>query len=115
VPTVGLQLIATGVSMVEGFLSVNAAAFARLGDLTGDSHYLDVARLVTHGTKGMLATRTKPFDLAGPGWQQEHWSFAPRRGRGLNRDWLPWVPVAAARGLLRLMELEPGLARRVLA
>jgi hypothetical protein len=112
--TVGSQLIATGVSMTDGFLAVNAAAFARLHVLTGDPHFLDVARLVTHGTKAMLALPGRAFDLRGPGWQQEHWCFAVRRGHGLNRRWLPWVAVAHVLGILRLRDLGPEIAELVL-
>src|SRR3954447_12484195 len=103
--TVGQQLIATGVSMADLFLSVNAAAFARLAALTGDDHYLDVARLVTHGSKAMFGLPGRTYDLRGPGWQQEHWSLAGRRGFGLNRSWLPWVAVASAKGIFRLRDL----------
>lgn len=111
---IGQQLIATGVSMVDGFLAADAAAFARLAILTGDEHYLDVARLVTHGTKAMMALPGRTWDLAGPGWMQEHWSLAPRRGRGLNRDWLPWVSVAAVNGILDVEALGPTVTGEVL-
>jgi hypothetical protein len=114
VPTTGLQLIASGVSMVDGFLSVNASVFARLWQRTGDGHWLDVARIVTHGTCPMFATAAHPHDLRGLGWQQEHWSLAPRRGYGLNRRWLTWVPVAHVRGVQRLEDLGPEVARAVL-
>ena len=114
VPTVGQQLIATGVSACDGFLAMNAAAFAQLAALTGDDHYLEVARLVTHGTKAMLAIPGRTYDLRGVGWQQEHWCLAAPRGRGLNRNWLPWVSVANVEGILRVMDLDQRLARRVL-
>ncbi len=105
VPTIGEQLIATGVSTCDGFLAMNAAAFASLSRLTGDEHFLEVARLVTHGTKAMLGFPGRTFDLRGPGWQQEHWCLAIPRGRGLTRDWLPWVAVANVGGILRLDDL----------
>lgn len=110
VPTVGHQLITTGASMTDGFLAVNAAAFARLWRLTGDDHWLEVARLVTHGTTSMLALPGRTFDLRGVGWQQEHWCFGGRRGYGLNRRWLTWVPVAHALGAARLEDLGPWAA-----
>jgi hypothetical protein len=115
VPTTGHQLIATGVSMTDGFLAANAAVFARLFQETGDGHWLDLARMVTHGTTTMLALEGRTFDLRGPGWQQEHWSFSPRRGFGLNRRWLPWVPVAHIRGVHRMEDLGVDIARLVLA
>jgi hypothetical protein len=113
-PTTGLQLITSGVSMADGFLAANAAAFARLAELTGDDHWLDVSRVVTWGPKAMLAIPGRTFDLAGPGWMQEHWSLATRRGQGLNRAWLPWVAVATIRGILRLRDEVPGSAWKVL-
>jgi hypothetical protein len=102
------------VSTCDGFLAANAAAFARLFHLTGDRHFLEVARVVAHGTKGMLALPGRNFDLKGPGWQQEHWCFAIPRGRGLTRDWLPWVAVANVEGILRLWDLGDELASSVL-
>jgi hypothetical protein len=113
-PTTGMQLITTGVTMSDGFLQVNAAAFALLGDLTGEKHWLDVARLVHHGSKSMLAIPGRPFDLAGAGWQQEHWGFATNRGRGLNRSWLPWTAVATIDGVFRLRDLPRGIGERIL-
>ncbi len=115
VPTVGHQLIATGVSMTDGFLAANAAVFARLFTETDDRHWLDLARIVVHGTTTMLALDGRVFDLRGPGWQQEHWSFSPRRGFGLNRRWLPWVPVAHIRGAHRIEDLGTDIARLVLS
>jgi hypothetical protein len=110
VSTIGQQLIATGTSMADGFLAMNAAAFARLYQVTGDSHFMEVARLVTHGSKAMLALPGRTFDLAGPGWQQEHWNFSDNRGYGLNRNWLPWTAVANVKGILRLFDLGTELA-----
>ncbi len=115
VPTVGVQLIATGVSTCDGFLAMNAAAFAQLAHLTGDEHFLEVARIVTHGTKAMLALPGRTFDLRGPGWQQEHWCIAIPRGRGLSRNWLPWVTVANVEGIMRLEDLGKDTADLVLA
>jgi hypothetical protein len=114
-PTTGMQLITTGVTMSDGFLAVNAAAFADLARRTGDEHFLEVARLVHHGTTSMLATIDDRFDLHAPGWQQEHWGFGPRRGYGLNRSWLPWAAVAVADGVYRVIDLGEDLAELVLA
>jgi hypothetical protein len=36
---------------------------------TGDRHYLEVARILLHNTKGILAVPGRENDLAGPGWQ----------------------------------------------
>ena len=95
-------------------MAMNAAAFARLYCLTGDEHFLDVSRVVTHGTKSMLALPGRAFDLRGPGWQQEHWCVAIPRGRGLSRNWLPWVSVANVEGILRVEDLGRAMADLVL-
>jgi len=102
-PAVGTQGITTGVTMSDGFLTVDAVAFTELARLTGDEHWREVARLVFHGPKAMLARRGDVIDLAGPGWQQEHWNLGPNRGFGLNRHWLPWAAVATLRGHQRLV------------
>ena len=83
--------------------------FAQLSQITGDTHYLDVARLLPHNTKNMLALPGRTFDLGEAGWQQEHWSLAPRRGYGLHRGWLPWVATSQLNGIFGLMEVDPML------
>jgi hypothetical protein len=57
----------------------------------------------------MLALPGRTYDLAGPGWQQEHWSLAPRRGRGVHRYWLPWIAVSHLDGITELGDFDPGL------
>ena len=99
-PTVGLQPIATGHSLVDAAVPGFAvSALARLADHSGDDHYADVARLFLHGTKAGLGRAGDALGLAGAGWQQEHWSLAPPRGRGLHRWWLPWIPSAHLAGI----------------
>ena len=110
VSTVGAQLIATGHSLTDAYMAWGVADYARLFKLTGDAHYLDVARLLLHNTKTMLAMPGRSFDLAGPGWQQEHWSFAPPRGYGQHREWLPWVATSQLEGIRALEELDAALA-----
>ena len=83
--------------------------------LTGDPHYLDVARISLYDTKSMLAMPGRTFDLETPGWQQEHWSLAPRRGYGLHRGWLPWVTTCPLNGIFGVLDLDPALQRQVLA
>ena len=73
-----------------------------------------LARVLTHGTKAILALPGRTFDLRGPGWQQEHWCLAIPRGRGLTRDWLPWVPAANVEGIMRLEDLDRATADLVL-
>ena len=84
-------------------------SIAKFYKYTGDKHYYEVSRLLLHNTKSMLALPGRTFDLAGPGWQQEHWSLAPRRGRGLHRGWLPWVSTSHLNGIFGLMNFDPKL------
>jgi hypothetical protein len=107
VSTVGLQLISTGHSLVDAYMAFDADEFGWLYQQTGDRHYLEVARILLHNTKGMLALPGRPYDLAGPGWQQEHWSLAPIRGFGLHRGWLPWVATSQLNGIFGALELKP--------
>jgi len=81
--------------------------YAKLYQYTGDAHYLAVAQILLHNTKNMLALPGRLYDLGTPGWQQEHWSLAPRRGYGLHRGWLPWVATSQLNGIFGVMELEP--------
>jgi len=113
VSTVGLQLISTGHSLVDAYMAFDADEFAALSQRTGDPHYLDVARILLHNTKGMLAIPGREYDLAGPGWQQEHWSLAPRRGFGLHRGWLPWVATSQLNGIFGTMELGPAMLEKL--
>ncbi len=107
--TIGVQLIATGHSLVDQYMSFDADEFAKLFKYTGDAHYYEVARLLLHSTKSMLALPGRTFDLGESGWQQEHWSLAPRRGRGLHRRWLPWVSTSHLNGIFGLMNFDQEL------
>lgn len=108
-PTTGVQLIATGHSLVDQYMAFDAGSYAKLFSYTGDSHYRDVARLLLHNTKHMLALPGRQFDLAGPGWQQEHWSLAPPRGKGIHRNWLPWVTCSHIEGIVSIEDHDPAL------
>lgn len=112
--TVGCQLIGTGHSLVDMYMAVDVASFARLAQLTGDAHYRDVAHLLLHGTKTMVAAPGRTQGLVGPGWQQEHWSLAPPRGMSRERAWLPWVATSQLRGLAELERVAPDLLGRPL-
>lgn len=107
VSTVGLQLISTGHSLVDAYMAFDADEFARLFSLTGDDHYKQVAAILLHNTKGMLALPGRLYDLPGPGWQQEHWSLAPERGIGRKRAWLPWVTTSHLNGIFGMKENSP--------
>jgi len=113
VPTIGVQLIATGHSLVDAYMAFDADDFAKLYKHSGDAHYYEVARLLLHCTKSMLAVPGRTYDLTGPGWQQEHWSMAPRRGQGLHRRWLPWVSTSHLNGIFGLMNFDPALFDRL--
>jgi len=113
VPTTGLQLIATGHSLVDNYMTFNPDDFAQLYKLTGDVHYLEVARLLLHNTKNMLALPGRMYDLQAAGWQQEHWSIAPLRGYGFHRGWLPWVSTSHLNGIFGLMDVDPQLYRQL--
>jgi hypothetical protein len=107
VPTVGLQLIATRHSLADAYMCFDADEYARLYQYTGDAHYLAVARILLHNTKNMLAMPGRLFDVGAPGWQQEHWSLAPRRGYGLHRGWLPWVATSQLNGIFGVLARSP--------
>lgn len=109
VPTVGLQLISTGHSLVDAYMAFDADEFAKLYILTGDDHYKQVAAILLHNTKGMLALPGRLYDLPGPGWQQEHWSLAPERGIGRKRAWLPWVTTSHLNGIFGIEEFNSEL------
>jgi hypothetical protein len=90
-------------------MSFDVDEYAKLGRWTSDNHYLEVSKLLLHNTKNMLALPGRTFDLKGPGWQQEHFSFAPVRGFGLHRLWLPWVATSQLNGIFGLQEFDPVL------
>jgi hypothetical protein len=64
-------------------------------------------------TKVELSGRT--YDLAGPGWQQEHWSLGTRRGFGIHRGWLPWVSTNHLWSITGLEEFDPVLFKQLSA
>jgi len=113
VPTVGMQLISTGHSLADCYMAHDVAEYAKLYAYTGDEHYLKVAEILLHNTKGMMAVPGRTHDLAGPGWQQEHWSLAPRRGHGMHRYWLPWVSVSILQGIVELEDFDSALYERL--
>jgi Xaa-Pro aminopeptidase len=115
VSTVGLQIISTGHSLVDEYMAFDADEFAKLSVYAKDPHYLEVARILLHNTKAMLALPGRTYDLEGPGWQQEHWSIAPVRGFGLHRGWLPWVSTSHLNGIAGLREFDPALFERLKA
>jgi hypothetical protein len=115
VPTVGVQGIGSNVAgHVDQYLDWAVPSYARLYKYTKDEHYLDVARVLLHGTKAMLALPGRTYDLLGPGWQQEHWRMGPGvRGIGAHRTWLPWVSVNHLHGITGLEELDKALYQQL--
>lgn len=117
VPTVGLQgITAMGAGGADEYLSWSVPSYAKLYEYTNDEHYLDVARVLLHDTKSMVAVPGHLFDLRGPGWQQEHWRMGPGgpgRGVGGHRFWLPWVTANHLHGITGLEELDPVLFREL--
>lgn len=115
VPTIGVNGIGSDVAgHVDQFLDWAVPCYAELYKLTKDEHYLDVARVLLHGTKAMLALPGRTYDMAGPGWQQEHWRMGPgTRGMGAHRGWLPWISVNHIHGIVGLDLLDNDLYQRL--
>jgi len=117
VPTIGLQGIsARGVGGADEYLDWSASSFAKLYRYTKDEHYLDVARILLHATKSMVALPRRQYDMKGIGWQQEHWSLGPgRNGRGLggHRFWLPWISANHLYSITGLEEYDPALFQQL--
>jgi hypothetical protein len=115
VPTIGVNGIGSNVpGGVDQYLDWSVASYAKLYKLTNDEHYLDVARVLLHGTKAMLALPGRTYDLLGPGWHQEHWNMGPgRKGMDAHRNWLVWVSVNHLHGITGLENLDAALYQRL--
>ena len=116
VPTIGANGIAANVpGEVDQYLDWAVSTYAKLYKYTKDEHYLDVARILLHGTKAMLAIPGRTYDMNGPGWQQEHWRMGGRgtRGIGAHRTWLPWISVNHLHGITGLEDLDRDLYQRL--
>jgi hypothetical protein len=113
VPTIGVQGITTrGAGGADEYLDWAVPSYAKLYNLTKDPHYLDVARVLLHDTKSMVALPGRQYDMRGIGWQQEGWSMGPgRNGRGVggHRFWLPWISANHLYGITGLEEYDPVL------
>jgi len=113
VPTIGLQGInARGPGGVDEYMDWSAPSYAKLYLYTKDQHYLDVAWILLHATKSMVALPGRQYDMRGIGWQQEHWRLGPgRNGRGVggHRFWLPWVSSNHLYSINGLEELDARL------
>ena len=117
VPTIGLQgITALHPGGVDEYLDWSVPSYAKLYKYTNDPHYLDVARILLHNTKSMVALPGRLYDMKGIGWQQEHWRLGPGgagRGVGGHRFWLPWVSANHLYGITGLEEFDPELFRQL--
>ena len=117
VPTVGLQgITALAAGGVDEYLDWAVPSYAKLYNYTKDPHYLDVARVLLHDTKSMVALPGRQYDMKGIGWQQEHWRMGPGgpgRGVGGHRFWLPWVSANHLYGITGLEEYDPALFKQL--
>jgi hypothetical protein len=117
VSTVGVQGITARVAgSVDEYLDWAVASYAKLYSYTKDEHYLDVARVLLHNTKAMVALPGRQYDLKGIGWQQEGWRMGPGgpgRGVGGHRFWLPWVSANHLYSITGLEEFDPVLYRQL--
>ena len=112
VPTIGIQgITARGPGGADEYLDWAVPSYAKLYNLTKDPHYLDVARVLLHDTKSMVALPGRQDDMRGIGWQQEGWGTAGPNGRGVggHRFWLPWVSANHLYGITGLEEYDPVL------
>ena len=117
VPVIGVQgITARGAGGVDEYMDWSTSSYAKLYLLTKDAHYLDVARLLLHDTKSMVAMPGHLYGMKGIGWQQEHWGMGPNRyGRGVgsHRFWLPWVTSNHLYSISGLEELDPALFKKL--
>ena len=96
-------------------LDWSAPAYARLYKYTGDQHYLDVAMILLHDTKSMLAMPGRTYGMVGPGWQIENWSLAYNRGYGTPGKSLPWLTINHLHSIVGLEDVDPELFRQMSA
>lgn len=116
VPTVGLQGIGAGGSGgTDEYLDWATPLYAKLYKDTGDRHYLDVARILLHNTKAMLAMPGRTYGMLGPGWQQEHWLMSSNRGYGQAGKWLPWLTTNHLHSIMALQDYDPVLYKQLSA
>jgi len=113
VPTIGGQgITALHAGSMDEYLDWAVSSYAKLYNLTKDPHYLDVARILLHGTKSMVALPGRQYDLKGIGWQQEGFRMGPGgagRGTSGHRFWLPWISANHLYSITGLEEYDPAL------
>lgn len=101
----GTNLIATGHSGADNFLSFASFSYARLWIYTGDEHWLDVATILQHNSAQFVDTGSdgNALGYAVPGLQVEAFSLAVNRGHSV-RVWLPWLTSATLEPMVRMRE-----------
>lgn len=109
VPSTGFQLISTGHSLADAYMTFDVDEYAKLYRYTGDPHYRAVAQLLLHNTKSLIALPDHRYDLPDLGYQQEHFGFGPARGQGMHRWWLPWVTTSHLNGIVGLEQFDKAL------
>ncbi len=118
-PTVGVQSIsAEAPGHVNQYLDWSTPAYAKLYKHTKDPHYLEVARILLHNTKAMLALPGRTYGMLGPGWQQEDWWMGPNsegRGSGTPERWTPWVSTSHLYSITGLEQSDPNLYKQLIA
>ncbi len=117
VSTIGLQgITARGPGGADEYLDWSAPSYAKLYKFTNDRHYYNVAKILLHNTKSMVALPGRQYDLKGIGWQQEGFGLGPgRNGRGVggHRFWLPWISANHLHSIVGLEELDPVLYKQL--
>jgi len=111
--TVGVNKISTHGSGVDQWMAGDADEYARLYKYTGDPHYKEIARILLHNTKNMVALPGRLYDLYEPGAQQEHWGISSNRGQARHRGALPWVTVNHITGIFALKDFDMDLYREL--
>jgi hypothetical protein len=111
VSIIGVQgITALNPGSVDEYLDWAVPSYAKLYKYTNDPHYLEVARILLHNTKSMVALPGRQYDMKGVGWQQEGWRMGPgRNGRGVggHRFWLPWISANHLHSITGMEEFDP--------
>ncbi|HXT12638.1 MAG TPA: hypothetical protein VN873_13830 [Candidatus Angelobacter sp.] len=116
-PAFGFQGITAAVAgSVDEYLDWAVPSYAKLYKLTQDPHYLEVARVLLHDTKTMVALPGRQYDMRAIGFQQEGWRMGPGgggRGSSGHRFWLPWISANHLYGITGLEEYDPDLFKLI--
>lgn len=113
---IGFQgITASNTGAVDQYMDWSAPAYVKLYSYTKEPHYLDVARVLLHDTKAMVAMPGKLWDLKAPGFQQEGWQMGPGRARGVggHRFWLPWITANHLYSITGIEEFDPALLKQL--